>query len=214
MINVLWLVSPASERSVLRDRLQWQFGVFMPDLEDSVPDNPEKKTAARHNIVEIAEEIPEDAQLYPRINDLNSDHWRSDVRELVPARPGGLAIPKVDDAERIADLVTELERLEEEYDVQTPIRLVCNIEGPGGLRNTYDLATVDERVESVALGKSDYSANLGAPREDDKRYETLRDGLDYSRGKFAVDAAAANVGAITGSPFTNDDVEYIFEETN
>jgi citrate lyase subunit beta/citryl-CoA lyase len=88
------------------------------------------------------------------------------------------------------------------------------IETTTGLRNAYELASCDDRVEGLLFGKEDYSASLRCLKDDEMRYETLRDELDYSRGKVTVDASAADVEAIDGPPFSYVDEEYMWRDCN
>lgn len=217
MVSITWMIAPAGNAEKLHETAQLDgVDIFYPDLEDSTANTDESIQRGRDNIREIATEYDwTERELFPRINEIPSPYWKDDAEALVPLEPDGVVIPKTDTVEEVEKLDEHLSNLEEEYDVeQDSIGIACTIESPKGLVNAYEIATAAERVEKITLGDEDFAAQLGALRNDEMRFKTLRGGLDHARGKLAVDAAAAGVEAHDGSPFALQDEEFIVNESD
>lgn len=216
-MRIIWLMNPAENETMVRKGIEnTDADAFIPCLEDGTAYNQEAKEKARGIVTDVMADYDwSDQDMYPRINKLNSRYWEDDVEAIVPSNPDGFVIPKSQSVESTRHLCARLDELEAEHGIeQGSIGLISMIETTTGLRNAYELATCDDRVEGVLFGKEDYSASLRCLKDDEMRYETLRDELDYSRGKVAVDASAAGVEAIDGPPFSYVDEEYMWRDCN
>lgn len=216
-MRLVWLMNPAENETMVRKGIEGtEADAFIPCLEDGTAYNQEAKEKARGIVADVLDDYDwTDRDMYPRINKLNSRYWQDDVEALVPANPDGFVIPKSQSVESTRHLSEHLDDLEEEHGIEKgSTGLICMIETTVGLRNAFELATSDSRVEGLLFGKEDYSASLRCLKDDEIRYETLRDELDYSRGKVTVDASAADVEAIDGPPFSYVDEEYMWRDCN
>jgi len=214
-MRVIWLMNPAENEKMVRKGIEnTDADAYIPCLEDGAAYSDEVKQRARDIVTTVKDDYDwSDKDLYPRINKLNSRYWQDDVDALVSAEPDGFVIPKATSVESTKHLSEYLSELEAEHGLEDgEIGLICMIETTRGLRNAYELASCDERVEGLLFGKEDYSASLRCLKDDEMRYNSLRSGLDYSRGKVAVDASAADVEAIDGPPFSYEDETYMFED--
>lgn len=217
MSNITWMIAPAGNAEKLHETAELEgIDIFYPDLEDSTANTDESIQRGRENIRNIAGEYDwSDRELLPRINEIPSPYWKDDVEALVPLEPDGVVIPKTDSVEEVEQLSSHLGDLEEEHGIEkNSIGIACTIESPRGLVQAYEIATAADRVDKITLGDEDFAAQLGALRNDEMRYSTLRGGLDYARGKLAVDAAAAGVEAHDGSPFALQDDDFITNESD
>lgn len=214
-MRVIWLMNPAENESMVRGGIEnTDADAFIPCLEDGAAYSDEVKQEAREIVQRVKADYDwTEKDLYPRINKLNSRYWQDDVDELAPTGPDGFVVPKASSIESTKHLSEYLSDVEADSGLEEgSIGIICMIETTRGLRNAYELATCDERVEGLLFGKEDYSASLRCLKDDEKRYETLRSGLDYSRGKVAVDASAADVEVIDGPPFSYEDTDYMFAD--
>jgi citrate lyase subunit beta/citryl-CoA lyase len=214
-MRIIWLMNPAENETMVRKGIEnTDADAYIPCLEDGAAYSDEVKQQARDIVTDAKADYDwSDKDLYPRINKLNSRYWEDDADALVPIEPDGFVIPKATSPESVRHLSEHISDLEAEHGIEEgSTGLITMIETTTGLRNAYDLATADPRVEGVLFGKEDYSASLRCLKDDDRRYETLRSGLDYSRGKVAVDASAADVEAIDGPPFSYEDTDYMFHD--
>lgn len=214
-MRIIWLMNPAENEQMVRKGIEnTEADAYIPCLEDGAAYDDEVKANAREIVKRAKADYDwSDKDLYPRINKLNSRYWQDDVDALAPVAPDGFVIPKATSVESTLHLCDYLDSVEADHGIeQGSIGLICMIETTRGLRNAYELASCDDRVEGLLFGKEDYSASLRCLKDDEMRYKTLRSGLDYSRGKVAVEASAANVEAIDGPPFSYEDTKYMFED--
>jgi citrate lyase subunit beta/citryl-CoA lyase len=162
------------------------------DLEDAV--SPSEKDAARLLVAQALLTIDyAECEKVVRINPLEAGA-EQDLRQVVPCRPDGLLIPKVQepaDVERIAALVAA-----SEVQGQNPVKLIPLIETPLGLAQAYGIAAADPRVVALAFGAEDYTAAIGATRTKAAQ-EILT-----ARAVLVNAAAAAGVEAID-TPYTD-----------
>lgn len=214
-MEVVWLVSPGISRDKLTGAMASDADVIFPCLEDGTPYTKEAKSEARSNIVDLLDERDDRAPtVRPRINELTSEYWRDDVEAVVPANPDGLIVPDAKSAENVRDLSEYVRELEQEHDImENSIDLSILVENPRGVRKVFELSSSDVRVVATMFGADDYTQHLRGLKEDEKRIETVRSVLDYPRAKIAMEARAANVGAVDSASIAIDD-DYVLKESN
>ena len=164
--------------------------VFVPDMEDSVPDA--EKAAARSTIVEWLPRLKQrGALLMPRVNSLRTEWFRNDVEAV--AKPGvyGISVGKVESAADISRISDALAHAERDAGLEVgSLRLVPWIETARAIVNCHEICTASERVAAVAFGGEDYTADLGIERLDDES------NLIYARSTICNSARAAGVLAL------------------
>ncbi len=127
------------------------------DLEDSVP--PAEKNAARilvRNAL-VALDWGESERMV-RVN--QGPLGLEDLETVVPHGPHTVLLPKVEQAQTVADIGVFLRTLAGN---DAPF-LMPILESPLGIRNAFEIAAADPLVVALTLGLEDLSAELGAPR--------------------------------------------------
>ncbi len=176
------------------------------DLEDSVA--PERLLAARAMVYEFLQGERERArqQLWVRVNALSSGRLFEDLTAVLPGRPAGIMLPKVDAYEDIERVARSLEALEAGQGLlvgSTPL-LVIATETPAGLlalpgyaRAAAGHASSARRLTGLTWGMEDLSAAVGARVKVDAA-GMLRPTFQLARTSCLLAAAALGVPAIDG----------------
>lgn len=137
---------------------------LMIDLEDAVP-LAEKDTArllARNFLRTVRER---DREIFVRINPLDTKYAEADLREIVPALPDGIRLPKADTPEVVETLDTRLTEMEETLGL--PIghfSIMPSIESAVGILNVIETAAASPRIVALAFGAEDYTASMEIQR--------------------------------------------------
>ena len=158
------LYVPGNMPSMLQNIPIFQADVVIIDLEDAVPHA--EKDAARRLVRRFLEGYRErDKEILVRINALDTPFARDDLREVLPARPDGVRLPKADTPEIVERLDTTLTEFEESLGLPVGTFLVLpSIESAQGVSNCIDTASASERLIGLAFGAEDYTATLEVER--------------------------------------------------
>ena len=180
------LVSMA-ERGQVENAWRHDADAITLDLESGVP--PELKPAARARVREALQPAARGgAEIFVRVNDSTMSE---DLDACVWPGLSGIMVPRVESAADVAEaaeIVTVLER-ERRLPVGS-VRFIAVIESAAGVWHLRSIVTASPRVSQVALDEGDLAASLGI--EPLPEY----DPFVYARGRVAVEATAARVGAI------------------
>ncbi len=164
--------------------------VYVPDLEDSVPDS--EKDNARRVVVEHLENLHRSQRLVvPRINSLDTDLAEEDLVALMGPHIHGISIGKirsVEDVRVIDDLVTQLEIAKGLR--SGAIMLFPWIETAMSIVHCYDILTASSRIVGAGFGAEDLTHDMDIERSDDPSQ------LAYARSAFCFAARAAGVLAL------------------
>jgi citrate lyase subunit beta/citryl-CoA lyase len=136
----------------------------MIDLEDAVPlaEKDAARLLARHFLAAFPDRSTE---VFVRINGLDTKYALDDLREVLPARPDGIRLPKADDPDVVERLDTLLTEYEERLDL--PIghfSILPSIESAIGVLNCVRTARASRRIVALAFGAEDYTASLEIQR--------------------------------------------------
>jgi citrate lyase subunit beta / citryl-CoA lyase len=158
-----WLFAPGDSTKKMDKAAASEADIAIFDLEDAVA--PEAKPEARRMVHDrIAGESDEArARLWVRINPLDTDMAVQDLAAIMPAKPGGLLLPKSrggSDVERLAHFLTALEAANGIALGQTPV-LVLATETAGAMFHCGDYAGAP-RLAGLTWGAEDLSDALGA----------------------------------------------------
>jgi citrate lyase subunit beta/citryl-CoA lyase len=176
------------------------------DLEDSVAE--ERRPVARAMVLELLQGQGARArqQLWVRVNALSSGRLFEDLAAVLPGRPAGIVLPKVDsydDIERVARALEALEAGQGLLVGSTPL-LVIATETPAGLLSLpgYPQAVASHsasarRLAGLTWGMEDLSAALGARVKTDGA-GVLRPAFQLARTSCLLVAAAIGVPSIDG----------------
>ncbi|MBF4770563.1 CoA ester lyase [Nocardioides agariphilus] len=149
--------------------------VLLGNLEDAV--RADNKVAARESLVQIASSTsglggPDgSAQLWTRINSLDSPWVLDDLTRLIPAIGDKLdvvMVPKVQGAEDIAYVDRLLAQLEAKAGLDRPILVHAILETARGVANVEEICGASPRMQGLSLGPADLAA--------DRRMKTTRVG--------------------------------------
>jgi len=155
------------------------------DLEDSVP--PAEKAAARVLVKHLLGAIDFPNEVWVRINPLSLG-GADDVREVILARPHGVALPKAESKDDVVALSKELAKAERA--VGAPLGstwIMPIVETAKGVLHAAEIAAADPRVAVVAFGAEDFTRDVGARR--------TPDALLFARSMIVAAAKAAAVQA-------------------
>src|ERR1700758_4996578 len=110
-----------------------------------------------------------------------------DLAEVIPEAPDLVLIPKVEQADQVAEVDQIIEKLKPN---QRPIWLMPILESALGIENAFAIVTANPNVVALTIGLEDYTADIGVAKTPEGR-ESL-----YARTRLVNVAKAASVQAI------------------
>jgi malyl-CoA/(S)-citramalyl-CoA lyase len=154
---------PASNAKMVAKapQLVGQVDILLANLEDGVP--AADKDAARAGLVEMARTVePGDAQLWTRVNSLDSP-WALDDLTAAVTEAGDkldvIMIPKVEGAEDIHYVDRLLAQLEARAGLARPLLVHAILETARGVANVEEICGASPRMQGLSLGPADLAAN-------------------------------------------------------
>lgn len=157
-----WLFAPGDSEKKMGKALAGPADIVLLDLEDAVAE--EAKPAARGLVRAFLDANAADrARIWVRINPLDGPHTLDDLVAIMPARPGGIMLPKCNgrqDIERLDSTLTAFEAMHGIARGSTPV-IPLVTETAEGMLNTgvYKGAP---RLAALTWGAEDLADALGA----------------------------------------------------
>jgi citrate lyase subunit beta/citryl-CoA lyase len=179
----------------------------MIDLEDAVP--LAEKDSARVLARNYLRLLPDrEKEIFVRINALDTKYALDDLREVLPAKPDGIRLPKADTREVVEKLDTILTEAEEKLGL--PIgwfTIIPSIESAVGVLNCVEVAQASSRIVALAFGAEDYTASMEIHR--------TKEGTELfnARTRIVWAAKAAGLQAIDSIFADVNDMEGLRRET-
>lgn len=189
-----FLFVPADSEKKLARADRSDADALILDLEDSV--QSKARPAARSLAVEFLAEAHA-ADIWVRINPLDSVDALEDLRAVMPAQPGGVVLPKPVGARDVNQLSMLIDVLENESGIEPGRIQIMPIvtERPGALFSLHEYAEVTPRLRALTWGGEDLSAAVGAMANRDESGSWLPP-YQLARSLTLFAAANAQVMAI------------------
>ncbi|MBB4858434.1 citrate lyase subunit beta/citryl-CoA lyase [Novosphingobium chloroacetimidivorans] len=190
-----WLFAPGDSEKKMTKATEGEADIVLIDLEDAVA--LESKAAARPMVHDFIKAHPEQRhRLWVRINPLDGPHTLADLAAVMPARPGGIMLPKVYGRQDVETLDKYLEALEVANGIaqgSTPV-IVLVTETAEGMFHCGDYKGAP-RVVALTWGAEDLADSIGASsnRNPDGSYAFT---YELARSFCLMGAATAGVTAI------------------
>ena len=193
-MNRSFLFVPADSERKLAKARDTAADALIIDLEDSVAssERPKARQIARDFIADKAQ-----AELWLRINPLDTEDALLDLRAVMPVAPAGIVLPKADGARDVLQLAKLLDVFEQENSSDPGSTAVMPIvtESPAALFRLAEYSEVSERLAALTWGAEDLSAALGATATRDGTGNWLPP-YELARSMCLFAAAAAGVRAV------------------
>jgi citrate lyase subunit beta / citryl-CoA lyase len=104
-----------------------------------------------------------------RVNSLNTGDGRRDLAAVIPARPDGICLPKVEKAGDIQAADDTVRELENSHGISPgTIQLHAMIESAAGVLHSQDIAAASPRMASLIFGSADYADDVRCQPGDDR----------------------------------------------
>jgi citrate lyase subunit beta/citryl-CoA lyase len=191
-----WLFVPADSEKKIAKALGGEADAIILDLEDSVTEA--NKPAARGMVASALDESRDTkAQLWVRINPLDSGLAEADLAAIIGAWPFGVMVPKTESGADIAKLASMLEAEEAAQNVPTGTIKISAVatETAASLFGLASYAGSSDRLTALTWGAEDLSAALGASSKFDSDGE-LSFTYKLARALCLAGAVAAKVQAV------------------
>jgi citrate lyase subunit beta/citryl-CoA lyase len=193
-----WLFAPGDSEKKMHKAAAGAADIVLFDLEDSVA--PENKAAARAMVAEVIAAADHRARLWVRINPLTTPDAVADLAAVMPARPGGVLLPKAEGAADVSQLHHYLTALEAAHGIARGATGVAALvtETAAAMFRTGDYAgdyPGKARLAAMSWGAEDLSSALGA-REQLGADGEFAHTYEMARSLCLLGAAAAGVAAI------------------
>ena len=113
-----------------------------------------------------------------------------DLAEVIPEAPDLVLIPKIEQAQQVAEVDRVVGDLKTRYGITRPIWLMPILESALGIENAFAIATVTPNIAALTIGLEDYTADLGVVKTVEGRES------QYARTRLLNAAKAAGIQAI------------------
>jgi citrate lyase subunit beta/citryl-CoA lyase len=190
-----FLYVPGDSERMLQKAVGVDSDVLVLNLEDGV--SATKKDAARENVAKALKTIDfGNHEVVVRINPLNSSWGQHDLAWIVPCRPDGICLPKVEKAAGIEAAEKAIVDLERSHGLQEGgVLLHAMIESAAGVLHAPDISISSPRVASLVFGSADYINDVHC-RPEDNRSE-----LSLALQMIVTAARAAGIDAVDAPCF-------------
>ncbi len=160
------------------------------DMEDGVALN--RKAEARLTITAALQTVDFGrSERLARINAVGSGFETEDLTTVLPARPDGIVIPKLEYPEQIAWASQIIASYEDLFEwPKGSIGLLVVVETARGIVNLPQIAAADPRLQAIIFGAEDFAGDIGATRTQEA-WEVF-----YARSAVVMHAAACGLQAI------------------
>jgi citrate lyase beta subunit len=160
------------------------------DMEDGVALN--RKAEARQTILTALNSLDFGrSERLARINRVGSGLESEDLEAVLPARPAGIVVPKVETTDEVRWVDGQLSSAESRFGwPDGSLALIIQAETARGVINLAQVCTASSRLQAVIFGAEDLAGDMGAIR--------TRAGWEvfYARGAVVTHAAAFGLQAI------------------
>jgi len=159
------------------------------DMEDGVAVN--RKAGARATIAKALQELDfGKSEKLARINSVGSGWEKDDIAAVLPVRPDGIVIPKIESLDQIkwGSEIIEAAELRYGWPINS-VRMLVGVETAKGILNLREIAS-HPRLDGIIFGGEDFAASVGATRSRDATE------LLYARQAVVVACAAFSLQAI------------------
>lgn len=183
------LYVPGDDRHKIEKAATLRVDCICMDMEDGVA--PGRKAQARTTIARALQEVSfGQSEKLARINGVGSGFEKDDLQAVLPHRPDGIAIPKLEELRQIqwASELIEAAELQHGWPVNS-VRLLVDVETARGILNVKEIAS-HPRLDALIFGGEDFAASVGATRTPEA-VELL-----YARESVLTAAAAFGLQAI------------------
>jgi len=201
------LYVPGNMPGMLQNIPVFEADGVMIDLEDAVP--LQEKDAARlltRNFLRSYRQ--RNKEMFVRINPLDTPYGYEDLREVLPALPDGIRLPKAETSELVEKLDTLLTEQEERLHLEIGhFKIIPSIESAQGVLNCVETARASSRIVALAFGAEDYTASMEIDRT------RTGEELFSARTQVVWAAKAAGVQAIDTIFSDVNDMEALRAET-
>ena len=157
-----WLFAPGDSEKKMAKATEGAADIALFDLEDAV--TPENKPLARTLVHDFLRAHPDQRhRLWVRVNPLDGPWTLDDLAAVMPARPGGIMLPKVygrPDVERLHHYLSAFEAAHGIDAGSTPV-IVLVTETAEGMFHTGDYKGAP-RVVALTWGAEDLADSIGA----------------------------------------------------
>lgn len=145
---------------LIKDPYIYKPDSIMLDLEDAVAEG--EKDAARYSLYHALQEIDyQGVERVVRINGLDTEYWKEDIRVCVAGGADSIRIPKVESAKDIHLVEHEIELAEKEFGREPGSTLImAAIESAMGVMKALEICEASERLFGIALSGGDYTKDL------------------------------------------------------
>lgn len=150
----------AQKPGLIKDPYIYKPDSIMLDLEDAVAEK--EKDAARFSLYHALREINyRGIECIVRINGLDSELWKEDIRCAVAGGADGIRIPKTETAEDVKRVEKAVEEAENEFGIERgKVLIMAALESAKGVLNALDICNASERLFGIALSGGDYTKDL------------------------------------------------------
>ena len=163
-----WLFAPGDSVKKMAKAAEGDADIVIFDLEDAVVESG--KEGARASIAEFLSDKSEDerARLWVRINPLDGPWAADDLAAVIPARPGGIMLPKSRGRHDVEELDRLITLLEDENGIATGSTPVIALvtETAAAMFTTGDYGGAP-RLAAMTWGAEDLADSLGAQSNKD-----------------------------------------------
>jgi citrate lyase subunit beta/citryl-CoA lyase len=190
-----WLFAPGDSERKMAKAMEGEADIVVIDLEDAVaPDSKARARGTAHGF--ISSNPAQRQRLWVRVNPLGGPHALPDLAAVMPARPGGIMLPKVRGKHDLETTERYLEALEVVNGIEqgsTPVVALAT-ETAEGMFHCGDYKGAP-RLAALTWGAEDLADSIGASAntEPDGSYSFT---YELARSFCLLGAAAAGVTAI------------------
>ncbi len=184
------LYMPGDDLHKIRKAATLNVDCICMDMEDGVAVN--RKAEARATIAAALQSLDFGrSERLARINPVGSGLEREDLAVVLPARPDGIVVPKVETGAQVRWVSAQIGAAENERGWPAgEIVLIVLVETARGIVNLAEIASADPRLQALIFGAEDLAGDIGATRTPEG-WEVF-----YARSAVVTHAAAFDLQAI------------------
>jgi citrate lyase subunit beta-like protein len=200
------LYMPGDDRRKIEKAITLGVDCICMDMEDGVAVN--RKAEARATIAKALQELDfGKSEKLARINSVGSGWEKDDIAAVLPYRPDGIVIPKIESLDQIqwGSEIIEMAELKYGWPINS-IRMLVGVETAKGILNLREIAS-HPRLDGIIFGGEDFAASVGAIRSRDATE------LLYARQAVIVACAAFDIQAIDIVTIDFKDIESLRAES-